>query len=132
MKDALNQWLAFLDMERGDLLEMAKKESKEIEKALDNYEVLTGDAAVKRLAEIRFMEEIDKKSFYAKAESEGMAKRKRRRKIRADQQKEKLNGRTEEKTEIAKNLIKLGINIDDIVKATGLSKDEIEKLTEDK
>ena len=75
MKDALNQWLAFLDMERGDLLEMAKKESKEIEKALDNYEVLTGDAAVKRLAEIRFMEEIDKKSFYAKAESEGMAKR---------------------------------------------------------
>ena len=132
MKDALNQWLAFLDMERGDLLEMAKKESKEIEKALDNYEVLTGDAAVKRLAEIRFMEEIDKKSFYAKAESEGMAKRKRRRKIRADQQKEKLNGRTEEKTEIAKNLKKLGINIDDIVKATGLSKDEIEKLTEDK
>ena len=66
-------------MERGDLLEMAKKESKEIEKALDNYEVLTGDAAVKRLAEIRFMEEIDKKSFYAKAESEGMAKRSCRR-----------------------------------------------------
>ena len=65
MKDALNQWLAFLDMERGDLLEMAKKESKEIEKALDNYEVLTGDAAVKRLAEIRFMEEIDKKSGYS-------------------------------------------------------------------
>ena len=77
-------------MERGDLLEMAKKESKEIEKALDNYEVLTGDAAVKRLAEIRFMEEIDKKSFYAKAESEGMAKRKRRRKKRTEEQKEKL------------------------------------------
>ena len=131
MKDALNQWLAFLDMERGDLLEMAKKESKEIEKALDNYEVLTGDAAVKRLAEIRFMEEIDKKSFYAKAESEGMAKRKRRRKIRADQQKEKLNGRTEEKTEIAKNLIKIGINIDDIVKTTGLSKEEIEELAKE-
>ena len=32
--------------------------------------------------------------------------------------------------EIAKNLIKLGINVDNIVKATGLSKDEIEKLTE--
>ena len=61
-----------------------------------------------------------------------MAKRKRRRKIRADQQKEKLNGRTEEKTEIAKSLIKLGINIDDIIKATGLSKEEIEKMSEDK
>ena len=75
MKEALNQRLAFLDMERGDLLEMAKKESKEIKKALDNYEVLTGDAAVKRLAEIRFMEELDKKSAFARAESKGIAKR---------------------------------------------------------
>ena len=56
---------------------------------------------------------------------------------------ERGNGQTEEKKEnqsglaegervkqleIAKNLIKLGINIDDIVKATGLSKEEIENL----
>ena len=61
-----------------------------------------------------------------------MAKRKRRRKIRADQQKEKQNGIAKEKIEIAKNLIKLGINIDDIVKATGLSKEEIEKISKDK
>ena len=61
-----------------------------------------------------------------------MAKRKKRRKIRADQQKGKLNGRTEEKNEIAKSLIKLGINIDDIIKATGLSKEEIEKISKDK
>ena len=132
MKDALNQWLAFLDMERGDLLEMAKKESKEIEKALDNYEVLTGDAAVKRLAEIRFMEEIDKKSFYAKAESEGMAKRKRRRKIRADQQKEKQNGIAKgeraKQLEIAKNLIAKGFEKNEIAEITELSIEEIEKL----
>ena len=56
----------------------------------------------------------------------------KRRNGQAEWQKEKLNGRTEEKTEIAKNLIKLGINVDNIVKATGLSKEEIEKLTEDK
>ena len=66
----------------------------------------------------------------------GMAKRKRRRKIRADQQKERKNGLAEgeraKQLEIAKNLIKLGLNVDDIVKATGLSKEEIEKLTEDK
>ena len=67
-----------------------------------------------------------------------MAKRKSRRKVRADWPKEKQNGklerisRTEEKIEIAKNLINIGINIDDIIKATGLSKEEIEKLTEDK
>ena len=53
------------------------------------------------------------------------------------------NGQTEEQSglaegervkqlEIAKNLIKLGINIDDIIKATGLSKEEIEKISKDK
>ena len=30
MKEKVNQWLAFIDMERGDILEMAKKENKEI------------------------------------------------------------------------------------------------------
>ena len=45
-----------------------------------------------------------------------------------DLQKEKQNGIAKEKIEIAKNLIKLGINVDDIVKATGLSKEKLEKL----
>ena len=55
---------------------------------------------------------------------------------RGNSQAEWLNGLAEgervKQLEIAKNLIKLGLNIDDIVKATGLSKEEIEKLTEDK
>ena len=49
---------------------------------------------------------------------------------------EQLNGRAEgeraKQLEIAKNLIKLGLNIDDIVKATGLSKEEIEKISKEK
>ena len=28
MKDPINQWLAFIDRERGDLLDMAEKENK--------------------------------------------------------------------------------------------------------
>ena len=43
-------------------------------------------------------------------------------------QREKQNGLVKGKIEIAKNLIKLGLNVDDIVKATGLSKEEIENL----
>ena len=49
-----------------------------------------------------------------------------------DWKRELLGGRAEGKKEIAKNLIKLGINVDDIVKATGLSKEEIEKISKDK
>lgn len=37
-------------------------------------------------------------------------------------------GRTEEKTSIAKSLKSMGLSIDDIVKATGLAKEEVEKL----
>ena len=40
-------------------------------------------------------------------------------------------GERAKQLEIAKNLIKLGLNIDDIVKATGLSKEEIEKMSKD-
>ena len=49
-----------------------------------------------------------------------------------EEKKGRQSGLAEGKIEIAKNLIKLGINIDDIVKATGLSKEEIEKLSKDK
>jgi len=40
----------------------------------------------------------------------------------------RAEGRAEEKTSIAKSLKSMGLSIDDIVKATGLSKEEIEKL----
>ena len=59
---------------------------------------------------------------------EGKLERTSRRKERTVLQKEKQNGERTKQLEIAKNLIKLGLNVDDIVKATGLSKDEIEKL----
>ena len=61
-----------------------------------------------------------------------MAKRTCRRRSKAEEPKERQNGIAKGKIEIAKNLIKLGINVDDIIKATGLSKEEIEKMSEDK
>ena len=83
MDKIYNHWLAFIDMERGDLLEMAKKENKEIKDAVEDYEVLTGDEEIKRLAEIRLMSELEEQSALAtaraKGEEEGLKQRKRRR-----------------------------------------------------
>ena len=67
-----------------------------------------------------------------KENQSGLAEGKKERSCRRRGKTENQNGLAEGKIEIAKNLIKLGINIDDIIKATGLSKEEIEKLTEDK
>ena len=71
MNDPLNQWLALLDMERGDLLDMAKKKNEKIKKAYENYETLVGDEEIKRLAEIRLMSELEEQSALATARAIG-------------------------------------------------------------
>jgi predicted transposase/invertase (TIGR01784 family) len=111
MGEKVNQWLAFIDMERGDLLEMAKKENKEIKKAVEDYEVLTGDAELKRLAEIRHMSKLEENSALAVERTKGIA-----------------IGTKATQEKIAKKLIKIGVGIESIIEATGLTKDEIEKL----
>ena len=70
----VNQWLSFIDMERSDLLDMAKKKNKEIEEAFEEYEVLTGDDEIKRVAELRLMSELEEKSALATARAQGAEK----------------------------------------------------------
>ena len=111
MKDTLNQWLSFLDMERGDLLEMAKEENKEIKEAFEEYEVLTGDAAVKRLAELKRMSELEEHSALTVAKQEGIQ---------------------EGKLSIIRNLLNSGMKLDEISKITGLSQKELNNLLDNK
>ena len=135
MKSAVNQWLSFIDMERGDLLEMAKKENKEIEKAVKDYEVLTGDAEIKRLAEIRLMSQLEEQAALAtareKGAKEGIKQGKEEGIKQGKEEGLKLGeekGRTEEKVEIAKRLVELKMPLEEIEKITGLSKEEIERI----
>ena len=86
-------------------VELAMKENKEIKKANDEYEYLTGEAAERRLAFLRDKAIRDEKSM-------------------------REAGREESKIEIAKRLLKLGISIEDVEKATELTKEEIKKFTQ--
>ena len=115
MKEPINQWLAFIDMEKGEWLEMAKKENKEIEEAVEEYETLTGDALVKRIAEIRLMSELEEQSALENAKNEGIEQGKR-------------EGLKQSKIETAKKLLKLKMPIEQIIEITELTKEEIEKL----
>ena len=91
------------DMEKGDWLEMAKKENKEIKEAVEEYEILTGDALVKRLAEVRMLGEMEEQAA--------------------------LNAvKEEEKISIAKKLLNLKMPIEQIIEVTELTKEEIMKL----
>ena len=123
MKEPINQWLAFLDMERRDLLDMAKKESKIIKEANASYNVLTGDAELKRLEEIRMWASMAEQSALSTAKEKGRLMG-------------KAEGRTEGKRqnqlEIAKKSLKENISIEVISKITGLSIEDILKLQDDK
>lgn len=115
MEEKINQWLAFIDMERGDLLEMAKEKNKEIKEASDAYEVLTGDDEIKRIAEIRLMSELEEQSALATARAKGTEEGVRQ-------------GKNQKQKEIAKRMLSKRKRIEEIIELTELSKEEIEKL----
>ena len=110
MSKLINQWLAFIDMEKGDWLEMAKKENKEIKEAVEEYETLTGDALVKRLAEVRMLGEMEEQAALSAAKDEG---------------------KKENKIETAKKLLKLKMPIEQIIEVTELTKEEINEIQKD-
>ena len=119
MNNILDQWLAFLDMEREELLKMAMEKNEEIKKAVKQYEELTGDAEVKRLAEVRLMAELEEKAALASARERGTIEGE---KIGREQ------GEKIEREKIAKNMKSKNVPIEDIMEFTGLTKEEIEKL----
>ena len=103
MKAPINQWLAFIDMERSDLLDMAEKESKIIKEAKENYNVLTGDDELKRLEEVRMFAYMEEQAALSTAKKE-------------------------EKLKIAKKLLAKGLDIEEISKITELTVEEIQQL----
>ena len=93
---------------------MASKENKNVKKAMENYEVLTGDAEVKRLAEIRLMSKLEEKSALLTAREEG-----------------EEEGIRKGIKEVAKNLLKEKVPIEKIAKSTGLSEEELKELAKE-
>ena len=103
----LDQWIQFI----GDVNEKGVKEAMEknkiIKKANEELEYLTGDAEIRRLAELRDKAIRDEKTNLRGAKEEG---------------------RKEEKIKIARKLIEQDVNTEIILSATGLSQKEIEEL----
>lgn len=99
--------MQFISQTNQKEVELAMKENEEIKKANDEYEYLTGEEAERRIAFLRDKAIRDEKSIREGAMEEGERKKQR---------------------EIAKELLKMGMKVEDIKKATKLTKEEIEKL----
>ena len=86
---------------------MAEKKNKTLEKARKEMTYLTGNAEIRRLAELREKWEMDWNSSMDYSKKEGIK---------------------EGKTEDAKKMKEEKIPIETIIRITGLTKEEIEKL----
>ncbi len=111
MNEKINQWLAFIDDNNKELIDMAENKNETLKKARIEMNYLTGDAEVRRLAELREKWEMDRVSAINHATRVGMEK-----------------GMEKGIIKTAQNLIKMGMPIEQIAKATGLSEEEIEKI----
>lgn len=112
MNEKINQWLSFIDDWNMEAVKMAESKNDTLRKARKEMEYLTGDAAIRRMAELREKWEMDYESGIDCAEKRGIRK-----------------GIENEKIEIAKKLIEKGMTISEIIEITGLSEEIIEKLT---
>ena len=131
MKEKINQWLAFIDMERGDLLEMAKKENNLVKEANEKYNILTGEEEIKRLAEIRLMSEMEEQAALSTARERGKKQGMEEGKKQGMEEGKKQGieeGERIQQIKIAKELLKTSMSINEIEKITKLSKSEIEQI----
>ncbi len=111
IKTKFEQWLAFIDYEDKEMVEMSITKNKLVEKAQKEYEYLTGDAATMRLQELREKAILDERSAYLTGKKRG-----------------EQNGERKGKIETAIAMMKNNINREIIAKCTGLNEKELDKV----
>jgi len=112
MNNKIDQWLAFIDDYNKEAIKVAEEKNKTLKRARIEMNYLTGDAEVRRLAELRDKWERDRVSAINYATRKGEAK-----------------GAKENSIQIAKEMLKRKMPKETIMEITKLSEDEIEKIT---
>jgi len=90
----LEQWMQFISQKDEKRVQIAMEENKEVRKANEEYEYLTGDEEKRRLAYLRDKAIRDERTMLAGSREEG-----------------REQGIKENKIDIAKNMLKKGMEI---------------------
>ena len=106
---------------------MSVRDMKEVEKAYEEYKRITSDKGLMNAIINMDMAEMDRAQEITDAIAEGES----RGEIRGEKR-GKEKGKEESKIEIAKKLLNMNMTVEDIVEATGLTVEEVEKLKEEK
>ena len=117
--NAICQWMLFLDNPNQKEVVQIMKENKDINKAIDELEQVSGNEKLRRIAELKEKYIRDEQASIAYAQNEG---------YKQGEEKGKEEGKNERNMEIAKKLLKKQMSTKDIAEVTGLSVEEIKKL----
>ena len=109
--DKLAQWMQFLDNPNEREVFKAMEKNEEIKEAMEELEEVSKIKQLRRIAELKDKAIRDEKNGLRHAREEG-----------------RKEGREEEKIEIAKRLLKIGLTTEQVIEATEFSKEEIEKI----
>ena len=120
--DKLAQWVQFLDNPNEKEVLKAMENNEEIKEAMEELEEVSKIKQLRRIAELKDKAIRDEKNGLRHAKEEGV-------KEGIEEGERKLKN---EKIKIAKKLLKEGMNIEKVVLIVGLTKEEIEKLSEEK
>ena len=119
VSDMLEAWITFIERPTSEIIDRLEMTSSEIKEAKEELIRLSGNDKERERFERRFESLLEQNSLLANAERKGM-------------QKGIQEGIQKEKIEIARNLIKNGLDDKLILNSTGLSIDEINKLREER
>ena len=111
MNEKINQWLAFIDDNNKELVDMAENKNETLKKARIEMNHLAGDAEIRRLAELREKWEMDRINAISHATKVG-----------------KEQGIKEGIIETAREMLKEKIPEETIKKVTKLSQGELEEI----
>ena len=120
-KDQLLDWLIFLENPESERVTRKMEENENLKEAVEKLNRISEDEKMQRIIELREKAIRDEHAIYAKGVEDGIEK---------GITEGKNKGAKEEKLQIAKNMLKKGMNASDIKEITGLTKEEIEKLKE--
>ena len=104
----IGQWMLFLDNPNSKEVEEIMDYNKAIKEAMEELEKVSGDEELERIAELKIKGLRDEEAAIAYAKNQGIEKG---------------------IEQMAKNMLKEKIDIETIIKVTGLSREEIEKFS---
>ena len=114
-EDGALQWMMFLENPEDMEVTKIMEENENIKEAKEELDRISQDDVLRRMAFKAELERMDNEQMMYEA--------------RRDGKKEGIEqGAKEKELQIAKNMLKKGMNVSDIIEITGLTKEEIEKL----